>query len=64
VRLGYQQDRQNGDHLYMTTTINGDHHVSVPLHNPIRIGKLSAILNAVAGHLRISREQFLQKMRV
>jgi predicted RNA binding protein YcfA (HicA-like mRNA interferase family) len=63
-RVGYEQTRQKGDHVYMTTTINGEHHVTVPLHKPVRIGTLAAILQAVAGHLGTSREQLLNEMRV
>jgi predicted RNA binding protein YcfA (HicA-like mRNA interferase family) len=63
-RVGYESTRQTGDHVYMTTHNNGEHHVSVPLHNPIKVGTLSTILGAVAAHLRMSRDQLLRAMKV
>ena len=43
TRVGYEQNRQRGSHVRMTTRINGEHHVTVPLHRPIGIGTLSAL---------------------
>jgi predicted RNA binding protein YcfA (HicA-like mRNA interferase family) len=63
-RVGYETRRQVGDHVRMTTQENGEHHVSVPLHNPLKVGTLSAILMSVASHLRLSREQLLHLMKV
>jgi predicted RNA binding protein YcfA (HicA-like mRNA interferase family) len=36
-RVGYVSTRQTGDHLYMTTQENGEHHVSVPLHKFVKL---------------------------
>jgi predicted RNA binding protein YcfA (HicA-like mRNA interferase family) len=44
--------RQTGSHIRLTKQ-NGQHHTTVPQHNPLRIGTLSAILNSVAAHLGI-----------
>ncbi len=43
--LGYKVTRQVGSHIRLTTTINGQHHITVPNHNPIKVGTLSAILS-------------------
>jgi predicted RNA binding protein YcfA (HicA-like mRNA interferase family) len=40
-RLGYQVTRQTGSHLRLTTTERGEHHVTIPNHNPLKIGTLS-----------------------
>ncbi len=63
-RVGYISTRQAGDHLYMTTQENGEHHVSIPLHKAVKVGTLGAILASVAAHLQISRESLMQKMRL
>jgi predicted RNA binding protein YcfA (HicA-like mRNA interferase family) len=42
-RLGYRPTRQTGSHLRLTTTLNGEHHITVPNHDPLRIGTLAAI---------------------
>ncbi len=63
-RAGYEQTRQVGDHVYMTTLENGEHHVSVPQHKPVKVGTLAAILAAAASHFQISRAALLRKMKV
>lgn len=63
-RVGYQVARQKGDHVRLSTTINGEHHVTIPLHNPVKVGTLNAILTSVADHLCVSREQLLRDMKL
>ena len=63
-RVGYVVTRQKGDHVYMTTQQNGEHHVAVPLHNPIKVGTPAAMLGAVAAHLRKEREAHLREMKL
>ena len=35
-RLGYGRARQSADHLRLTTQANGEHHVTIPDHRPLR----------------------------
>ena len=63
-RVGYEQARQKGDHVYMTTAVNGEHHVSVPLQNPIKVGTLTTILRQVAVHLQVDRDELLRRMQL
>jgi predicted RNA binding protein YcfA (HicA-like mRNA interferase family) len=56
-RHGYGVTRQKGSHMRLTTHKNGEHHVTVPHHNPLRIGTLRAILEMVATHLGLDREE-------
>ena len=57
--LGYEIDRQTGSHIRLTTSQNGEHHITIPAHDPIKIGTLSAILNDVAEHHKVSRADVL-----
>lgn len=61
-RLGYEATRQSGSHVRLTTKANGEHHVTVPNHDPLRLGTLSAILGAVAAHHGIDRDQLLKRL--
>jgi predicted RNA binding protein YcfA (HicA-like mRNA interferase family) len=54
---GYRQVNQVGSHIILQTDTPSPHRVSVPDHNPIRIGTLNAILRAVAKAKGVSREQ-------
>jgi predicted RNA binding protein YcfA (HicA-like mRNA interferase family) len=44
-RLGYEVTRQTGSHLRLTTTEGGQHHVTIPNHDPLKVGTLAGILN-------------------
>lgn len=61
-RLGYVVTRQTGSHVRLTTSEGGEHHVTVPNHDPLRLGTLSAILTAVAAHHGIDRDALLKRL--
>jgi predicted RNA binding protein YcfA (HicA-like mRNA interferase family) len=61
-RLGYTPTRQRGTHVRLTTQQNGEHHITVPIHDAIRVGTLSAILQDVATHFDLSREELLDRL--
>lgn len=46
VDLGYHITRQSGSHIRLTTSQSGEHHITIPAHNPLKIGTLAAILSA------------------
>jgi predicted RNA binding protein YcfA (HicA-like mRNA interferase family) len=54
---GYQITRQAGSHLRLTTTKEGKHHITIPKHNPLKIGTLNAIILDVAEHLCLSKSE-------
>jgi predicted RNA binding protein YcfA (HicA-like mRNA interferase family) len=58
-KLGYIVTRQTGSHMRLTTHAKGEHHVTVPRHDPLRVGTLAAILDAVAAHHGLSRDELL-----
>ena len=60
--LGYIAVRQKGSHVYLTSKQSGEHHIAVPLHNPLKLGTLMGILNDVATHYNITRAEMTQKM--
>ncbi|HYU19958.1 MAG TPA: type II toxin-antitoxin system HicA family toxin [Chloroflexota bacterium] len=60
--LGYRVTRQTGSHLRLTTTEQGEHHITVPQHSPLRIGTLAGILADVGEHFGVSREELLARL--
>lgn len=62
--MGYVQTRQKGDHVRLTSQEKGEHHVSVPLHKPLKVGTLGAILAAVGEHLGLGRDELMKKMEL
>ena len=61
---GYEISRQTGSHIRVTTADNGTHHVTIPNHDPLRIGTLASILDDVSEHLGISRQELLIRLRL
>lgn len=61
--LGYEPTRQSGSHVRLTRRSGTDeHHVTVPLHRPLRVGTLSAILGDIAAHLGVSKDEVLRQV--
>ena len=63
ARLGYRVTRQTGSHLRLTATLGGqEHHLTVPNHDPIKVGTLNSILKDVAAHANLSRDELLDRV--
>lgn len=61
-RFGYVMSRQTGSHVRLTSQASGEHHITIPNHDPLRIGTLAAILDSVAAHHGLTREVLLQRL--
>jgi predicted RNA binding protein YcfA (HicA-like mRNA interferase family) len=56
-KLGYHVTRQTGSHIRLSTNENGEHHITVPAHSPLKIGTLAAILSDIESHHKMTREK-------
>ncbi len=61
-KLGYQVSRQKGSHIRLTTTHQGEHHITIPNHSPIRLGTLSAIITDIANHFKKTKEEIAKEI--
>lgn len=61
-RVGYRVTRQSGSHLRLTADQPEQHHVTIPAHDPLKVGTLAAILADVASHLNIDRDELLRRL--
>ena len=62
-RYGYHITRQRGSHLRLTSAYMGHpHNVSVPRHNPLRVGTLDDILGDVAEYLGIGQDELMREL--
>ncbi|MBK8514889.1 MAG: type II toxin-antitoxin system HicA family toxin [Saprospiraceae bacterium] len=62
-KVGYEITRQKGSHIRLSRVVeNNEHHITIPNHNPLKIGLLAKILNEVSKKLEISREELLEKI--
>ncbi len=62
-RYVYNFTRQRGSHMRLTSSYMGyTHNVSVPRHNPLRVGTLDDILGDVAEYLEIGQDELMQEL--
>jgi predicted RNA binding protein YcfA (HicA-like mRNA interferase family) len=61
-KFGYEIIRQTGSHIRLTTQQQGEHHITIPSHSPLKIGTLNAILKDVADHTGMSRDELLRQL--
>ena len=60
--LGYRVTRQTGSHIQLTSAQKGEHHITIPNHNPLRVGTLTAILADIGEHFSMTRDECIQKL--
>jgi predicted RNA binding protein YcfA (HicA-like mRNA interferase family) len=60
--FGYEVVRQNGSHIMVTTHQNGEHHLAIPNHNPVKVGTLNGIVANTAAHFKLTKEEVMQKL--
>jgi len=62
-KLGYSKTRQVGSHIRLTLkSQNQSFHITIPNHNPIKIGTLNNILNDLSLQLKISKQELIDKL--
>jgi predicted RNA binding protein YcfA (HicA-like mRNA interferase family) len=61
-KVGYVVIRQKGSHIRLTTQRNGEHHITVPNHEWLKVGTIGAILGDVSAHLGLDRDTLLEQM--
>ncbi len=61
-KLRYEITRQTGSHLRLTISERGQHHVTIPNHDPIKVGTLAGILGDVATHFELRRNELVQRI--
>jgi predicted RNA binding protein YcfA (HicA-like mRNA interferase family) len=59
-RWEYRESHQSGSHIILDTDTPSHHRIPIPAHKPVRIGTLSNILQAVANHKSVTREDILR----
>lgn len=60
--FGYKTTRQVGSHVRLTTKQKGEHHITIPQHDYLRVGTLAHIFNEIAIHFEIDRSEVMKKI--
>jgi len=61
-RLGYGATRQTGSHVRLGCQFPKLHYLTVPLHDPLRVGTLASILSEVVKHHSLSKEEVILRL--
>jgi predicted RNA binding protein YcfA (HicA-like mRNA interferase family) len=61
-RVGYEVARRTGSHVRLTSDSQPQHDLTIPAHDPLKVGTLAAILGDVATHLKIDRDELLRRL--
>lgn len=61
-KFGYKISHQTGSHIRLTTEENGEHHLTIPAHNPLKVGTLNSIFRDIANHFRLNKDELLNKL--
>jgi predicted RNA binding protein YcfA (HicA-like mRNA interferase family) len=61
-KIGYEVTRQRGSHIRLTCLFPKEHHITVPNHDPIRIGTLSGILSEIAATRNQTKEELINQI--
>jgi predicted RNA binding protein YcfA (HicA-like mRNA interferase family) len=61
-KVGYRVTRQTGSHVRLTREAPAAHHITIPAHDPLKVGTLAAILAEVAASVRLDRGALLRKL--
>ena len=55
-KFGYKVVRQTGSHMRLSrVTDNGEQHITIPSHSPLKIGTLNSILDGAAIQIGIEK---------
>jgi predicted RNA binding protein YcfA (HicA-like mRNA interferase family) len=61
-RWEYVKVHQVGSHMILETSVPSHQRITIPRHDPIRIGTLNSILRTIAQHKNISREEIINAL--
>ena len=62
-KYGYEVNRKTGSHIRLVSKFKDEeHNITVPDHNPIKIGTLNNILSDLADCLKIDKKELTNKL--
>lgn len=61
-KFGYVQSGQVGSYIGLTKSDTNGLHITIPNHNPVKLGTLNNILKEVAAQLSISKIELMEKL--
>lgn len=60
--LDCESTRQSGSHVRLSTQKNGEHNITIPDHDSLRVGTFANILSELSSHHKLSRDDLLKTL--
>jgi predicted RNA binding protein YcfA (HicA-like mRNA interferase family) len=61
--FGYAPVRQTGSHIRLRSEYGGKEHlITIPNHNPIKLGTVQSILSDVAQNLKMTKQELIERL--
>ena len=62
-KFGYKIVRETGSHIRLVSIYKEtEHKITIPDHQPIKIGTLNSILHDISEYLKISKQELTQEL--
>ncbi len=58
----YKVTKRSGSHIRLSTSYKGEHHITIPDHNPLKIGTLNKILQDISEHLKTEKKSLIETL--
>jgi predicted RNA binding protein YcfA (HicA-like mRNA interferase family) len=62
AKVGYRVTRQTGSHMRLSAEQPTQHDITIPAHDPLKVGTLAAVLGEVAANLELDRDELLRRL--
>ncbi|HEX9200174.1 MAG TPA: type II toxin-antitoxin system HicA family toxin [Acidobacteriaceae bacterium] len=61
--FGYETVRQTGSHIRLRSQYTGTEHlITIPNHNPIKLGTIQGILGDIAQYLKMTKPELIERL--
>lgn len=61
--FGYVVIRQTGSHIRLRSVYTGtEHQITIPNHNPIKVGTVNGILGDIASYLKVGKQELIDRL--
>lgn len=60
MRLAIKPRARAVANIRLTTQRNGEHHITVPAHDALKVGTLAAIIGGMAAHVELTRDEVVK----
>jgi predicted RNA binding protein YcfA (HicA-like mRNA interferase family) len=62
-KFDFKVTRQTGSHIRLTSSYTGkEYHITIPGHDPIKIGTLNKIVKNISEYLKISKDDLINEL--